>query len=339
MRTYYNVKVLQKNLIEEEGKVTVPDFYREREGVIDYINYPDEAVLNVVNSNNNSIETIKGKSFFGGYLYAHYGHFILESLSRLSNYNGEENIIWVGNTKYRKKFQDLIFKHLGLENVNHIFVQETIECEELTVTDRNYIIWSKFTKNHYSYLSRNSEENSKYSNKKVWLSRSGFNSYANENIIEILLSFRGWEIIQLEELSFQEQISVFNSAKQIAGVEGTAFHNMVFSKNVIDEIHIFKRKGKEINGNYFLISDVVNKNHKFHSPEKKPSGEVNICEVFECLGDKLNDNDINVINYISRVKKDSKKGLVNKVKQIELQTKDRYKNLSKDLRGIIKKYE
>ncbi|MDW2323891.1 glycosyltransferase 61 family protein [Vibrio sp. 1159] len=271
----------------------------------------------------------------------HYGHFLLESLSRLSHYNGEKNIIWVGVTNNRKKFQEKIFNILGLEDVNHIYVTGSVTCERLNVSEREYIIWDKFSKYHYDFLSVNDRVSESFYNENVWLSRSGFDTYENEFIIETLLLMRGWRILNLEELEFEEQVSIFNSCKKIAGIEGTAFHNMIFSKLAIDDISIFsRRRNNPVNGNYRLISSVVNNKHKFFTPKIDPTGCVDVNTLFECLGLELNDTDYRVIKTLeNKIKTPMKRPhLLNRIRSIATDTADRFSNISKEMMDIFEKY-
>ena len=52
----------------------------------------------------------------------------------------------------------------------------------------------------------------------------------NENEVKNFLIKKGFSIIALSELSFSDQINLFHNAKQIVGLHGAGFANLIFSK-------------------------------------------------------------------------------------------------------------
>ena len=70
----------------------------------------------------------------------------------------------------------------------------------------------------------------------VWAIMSKRNMNDNEEIIEILEN-KGFKSYKVSELSFFEQIYLFNKAKVIIGPHGAAFSNLIFSKK---ELKLFE---------------------------------------------------------------------------------------------------
>jgi len=69
--------------------------------------------------------------------------------------------------------------------------------------------------------------------RKIYLSRRSSQlkkrKLLNQNEIETLFIKRGYEIVDMADLSFEQQVSLFESASHIAGVSGASFSNLVFA--------------------------------------------------------------------------------------------------------------
>ena len=90
--------------------------------------------------------------------------------------------------------------------------------------------------------------------------------------IETFLKSKGFKILKLSELSFLNQITIFNNAKFIVGPHGAGFANLIFCKKntKILEIKPYNHPGKgyqrisNINKlNYKLLKLKKIKNHKY----------------------------------------------------------------------------
>lgn len=66
---------------------------------------------------------------------------------------------------------------------------------------------------------------------KVYLSRTRFATFreAGENIIESFFELNGFKVIYPETLSFLEKVLVFSNAEEIASIEGTTAHCVLFA--------------------------------------------------------------------------------------------------------------
>jgi len=117
------------------------------------------------------------------------------------------------------------------------------------------------------------------SNKKIYIDRSDslFNHCQIINSDEVwnFLKNKGFTKIKLTEISFKNQIGLFNSANTIVGAHGAGLTNLIFSKsntNIIElapENHpnkVFQRISKINNLNY---KKIVSKSLKSHNDKKK----------------------------------------------------------------------
>lgn len=66
------------------------------------------------------------------------------------------------------------------------------------------------------------------SNYKIFLSRSNGRRNYNQNELEKIAKFYGFDVVCPELLSFREQVSLFNSAKFVVGASGAAWANSLF---------------------------------------------------------------------------------------------------------------
>ena len=88
-----------------------------------------------------------------------------------------------------------------------------------------------------------------------------------EDKIEQKLCQNGWLIVQPQKLKIIDQASLFNSAKLISGIEGSAFHVMLLAGIREAKITIFSRaknffKRNGFNGNFLRIAETLNNNQK-----------------------------------------------------------------------------
>ena len=119
------------------------------------------------------------------------------------------------------------------------------------------------------------------SNEKIYIDRteSKFNhcQIQNNNEIYNFLKEKGFSKYKVGELSFFEQIYLFNNAKIIIGAHGAAFTNLVFSEPNTKIIEI--RPPAQTNNNYKRISQIRNLNYRLIKTKEldenqKKSGDI-----------------------------------------------------------------
>jgi len=218
------------------------------------------------------------EGYYAGFKNDHYGHFLLESLSRLyrARKSPTKNIIWLRIHHARREFrpwQKEILTLLGLDQYNHLVIDEVSRVKKLYLFDPGYIISNTFLNEHSDFLSVYT--NKAQRKKKIWLSRSRIDGgWINEVVIESILQNHGWEIFIPEEHSVQEQLDTILSAETVAGTEGSAFHALILADNPQCKIKIFSRRetsvanrGK-INDNYTLIASRKNLDQTVYFPHQ-----------------------------------------------------------------------
>ncbi|TNE62013.1 MAG: glycosyltransferase family 61 protein [Alphaproteobacteria bacterium] len=200
---------------------------------------------------------LEGTYIFAGYIFPHYGHFLLESLSRLWFYRDKPHVplLWMGvhnQTEFNAVNQQL-FELFGITNPMHIVTEQT-EVEELLVPEAGYIINSRYTGAQADALRLVGARAIK-SGKKVWLSRSKLSKAKifNEPAFERLLRHNGWTVYHPQDHRIADQLDMLSDAELIAGVEGSAFHTLVLMPDYTGKIYIIAR-GEQFNLDYASIA-------------------------------------------------------------------------------------
>jgi len=229
----------------------------------------------------------------GGGGNSNYWHWLFDVLPRLKICEKVKNLESINYFLFpglEEKFQKETLKILGFpeekllssKNYRHI------KANEIIVSDHPYMftndphsdaqkipLWiikwlkEKFLKNH-----RKLEPNNL---KKIYIDRSDSKSniahlrtLKNENEVRAFLLGKGFSLIRLSELSFSNQVKLFNDAECIVGLHGSGFANLPFCepKTKVIEFRNFTSGpiigniAKKINLNYSsIVAD--NKDTKF----------------------------------------------------------------------------
>jgi hypothetical protein len=209
-----------------------------------------------------SQQHLTGHYIFAGHFMSHYGHFLLETLSRLWFIKQYPRIpivfIRIDNNPVHEWHLEF-FEKLGVRNEIHWIEEQTV-VDELLIPDAGYIIASRFWESQAQALALVGPVPTKVG-KKVWLSRSDLNKgvILNEHIVEAILVQNGWTIYHPQHDSFDVQLEMLADAEIIAGIEGSAFHSLVLMPHFAGKAVLI---GRVVNGNYDLIADKHGINQK-----------------------------------------------------------------------------
>jgi hypothetical protein len=205
---------------------------------------------------------------YAGHLSHHFGHFILESLSRLwfASQYPERPIVWACRPEPIPPawhgWQRQILDVLGIRN-EVLLLTEPTRFRSVDVPQPGYRVKDFFSRQHADFLAAYPAR-ARDPDLRVWLSRSGTTSEYNSlhaDRLEQQLAAHGWTIVQPETLPIVEQLELLATAGRVAGEQGSAFHLLVLLGDVRGlEVDVIcrdpSRPVEEQNQNYRLIAEM-----------------------------------------------------------------------------------
>ena len=187
-------------------------------------------------------EAVEETVLFGGYLMKHYGHFIIESMSRLwaRNLFPAFPILFTSPRKWREPpaYGTDVLAALGLQQrillVNEPTIFRDVVCPATAFEYR----WKAFSvaDEPHTAVAKVLDGTSRRSwRRPVYLTRSGLSDELRksdaEPELETELANRSFDVVRPEELSLAEQISLFEQAPLIVATLGSALHSALFSRS------------------------------------------------------------------------------------------------------------
>lgn len=207
---------------------------------------------------------------FGGHLMKHYGHFIIESMSRLWARELFPNlpIVFTSPRKWSEPpaYGTDVLSALGLQERLMMVDQPTLFREVVCPWTAIEYRWKAYAvaPEPHTAVARELQPSSRSTwRRPVYLTRSGLSDTLRkseaEPELEAELSARNFEIIRPEELSLADQISIFENAPLVVGTIGSALHTAMFSRSPRPLAILNWGRGFE----HYLLVDAV-KRHSSH---------------------------------------------------------------------------
>jgi capsular polysaccharide biosynthesis protein len=195
-------------------------------------------------------EMVPGVGYYIGNIMSHYGHFITEGLSSLwlsdtvaFDYYVAHPFIWGAEIP---AFARQAFARLGVDPDRIRLVEQPTRFERLIVPDR---LWLMNASVNAAYRRTVSALKGHYlrpqPHLKLYLSRAEIPKRAvpNERAIEEVFRRAGFVVIQPQNHGFGAQLELFGQAAMIAGLAGSALHNVIFCPRGTATISIGDRRG------------------------------------------------------------------------------------------------
>ena len=182
---------------------------------------------------------------FGGYLFPHYGHFLLESLSRLASIQDttETPLLFFARNTYFARWQHDILALLGCKAPLYV-PERPVRVAKLTFFEPECVVDHSISDRQLARLGVVDPlpDNLR---RTIWVSRANCSGggLVNEQEIEQQLAKGGWEIYHPEAHSIAHQIQTLANASFVAGLDGSAFYTMLLARRVRARFAIVSRRG------------------------------------------------------------------------------------------------
>lgn len=174
---------------------------------------------------------------YAGVIINHFGHFLLEGMSRLWYWveNRDKNLdiafLMLKNQKIFPQFWELM-DVLGIPKSKIHIIKEPTQFNTVYVPKQAHVLDVCLTDKFlvpYQYMVQQMPDQKK---EKIYLSRGKLKKGTEclgEKHIQKLFTDNGYKIMYPEQMSVREQITAIKNASSIAGVSGTAMHLAVFA--------------------------------------------------------------------------------------------------------------
>jgi len=221
--------------------------------------------------NIDGIEHYRGEAVYGGLLFNHFGHFLLESTSRLwwPLLNDFTGYIVFQNPDPNNNIGQFAHRFFDLVGVSDkiVVAKETIGFDRVIVPQPSLIIQRNVYKEFqvpFLIAGESAEEYSSSLTKLpfirdagLYLSRTqyGFRRSYGEEEIEDRFRKEGFSIVSMEILPLEHQILIMKRHKSVVGIIGSAFHTMLFSQEPKNATYICR--DFDININFFMINEIM----------------------------------------------------------------------------------
>lgn len=173
-----------------------------------------------------------------------------------------DKVLFHSHRPHLSRMQRHCFSLAGFDERRVQIVDRPLRIKNLIIPEPGFVISSLFHPQHADFLGKipsGSEVGAR-----IWLSRSKLPDVAgrivDESDLEDEIIKDGWIVIHPETLSLVDQVKIFANASVVAGLEGSAFHTVIFVKNPTCRLLIIPRTRREndVHNNYKLISNTKN---------------------------------------------------------------------------------
>lgn len=212
------------------------------------------------------VKRLSGTAIFGGYLFAHFGHFLWESLSRLYAIRqcARLPLVFMSPNDSLATWQSQVFKLLHVHNPI-VLIKQPTEVEQLVMSAPGATLPNEMHPDQINALGTAlpCPPPLPTPSPKVWLSRSRFlaaglgGGIDNETELEALLVARGWTILHPEHMPVQTQVRHLAAASHVAGFAGSAFHAALLARHVHGRMAIVSR-GERISCTFPYLAHIKN---------------------------------------------------------------------------------
>jgi capsular polysaccharide biosynthesis protein len=236
-----------------------------------------------------TLEVVEQPVLFCGHLMKHYGHFVIESMSRLWARQMFPNlpILFTSPRKWRDPppYGNDVIDALGLRERLQLVSRPTLYRHVVSPAPAIEYRWKAYSVADEPHVAVASALESRGSRRAwrnpVYLTRSGLpdtlRKSGAEPELEAELAKRGFDVVRPEELTLQEQIGLFERAPLVVGTLGSALHTALFARTGATLGILNWGRGFE----HYLLVDAVKRHtaHYIKSVHRRLEDEVYVIDV------------------------------------------------------------
>ena len=175
---------------------------------------------------------------FGGVIIKHFGHFLVECMSRLwyvMQHEGQKKkIVFIDNGWKSDLRMNDFFELLGIDLKRVVFLKQPTRFASITVPDESVHSWGQFyTKEYRQIYQKLREAVPAAPYKKIYLTHSAYKrdiTCCNEKYFEDYFSGKGFVVISPEKYSLTEQIALLKGAEEVACMVSTLSHLILLAR-------------------------------------------------------------------------------------------------------------
>ena len=199
------------------------------------------------------------KAVFGGVAFDHFGHFLLETTTRLWALPGLGDLPWVFATAGSPRLPDYqrdFLAVLGLPNDRCVVADDWLAVDELVIPGPAFAYHHWASRAFLRPFRRGLGEAQLRTCGRTFLSRSDTTIAltVGEAELEDVLRADGWNIVVPERLPAAEQAALFRGGDVVMGLQGSAMHLGLFGPPGAVTVHLCR--GQAYRG-YYLLDDLT----------------------------------------------------------------------------------
>ncbi|MBR3411542.1 MAG: glycosyltransferase family 61 protein [Bacteroidales bacterium] len=194
-------------------------------------------VFSAADASEVSVEINQAVVYLGCFDISHFGNILVDEISRLW-YNNIEGVKWafIATKRFDPKYLHIFLEFLGIEKDRVIRVSSPTRFSCIYVPAMTFL-HRRFVLQEYSSIYERMFQNMKFKSEyetyeKIYLTRRKLRKKKEigEWRFEFFFKSNGYKVIAPERLSIEQQALVMRNAQNIASIEGTHAHGVVWCR-------------------------------------------------------------------------------------------------------------
>jgi len=205
-----------------------------------------------------------------------YFHWFSEALPRLLNAQAIKNDVSIILLPLSYEKKNFVIESLDLLNIPYEFTEKKVNLYVKKILFAPHLITSghhipKIMKQLKKELIKKDTQ-SRYKIRRMYISRQNatLRNILNEEELFPILKKYHFEVVKMENYSWQEQVLMMKDVEYLVGPHGAGLTNMLFSTNKLSILELLpQRRNKTINNCYYSLSSSLDYNYYYQFAERQ----------------------------------------------------------------------